>query len=41
LQPVSAGFFPVYRSPTAPVEREDLATVSAAQVLGKEGCVDE
>ena len=42
LQPVSAGYFPPYRCPTAPIEREeDFTTASAAQVVGKDGCVDE
>jgi hypothetical protein len=36
------GFFPAYRCPTVLTEREeDFARASAAQVAGKEGCIDE
>jgi hypothetical protein len=42
LQSVPAGYFPMYRCPTIPAERE-LSTESAAavaQVAAKEGCLD-
>ena len=39
---VPVGFFPAYRCPTVLTEREeDFARASAAQVAGKECCVDE
>jgi carbamoyl-phosphate synthase large subunit len=42
LVSVSAGYFPAYRCPAMPIEREeDFTIASAAQVAGKDGCVDE
>jgi lipopolysaccharide/colanic/teichoic acid biosynthesis glycosyltransferase len=42
LQHVSAGYFPAYRYPVTPIEREGhFATTSAVRVTGKGDCVHE
>jgi hypothetical protein len=42
LQAISAGYFPAYRCPTTTARGDDAqgASERAAQVAGKEGCVD-